>query len=35
MWHAADDLLEGKNVPSMVAFRDRMIGALDDALKGP
>jgi acetyl esterase/lipase len=25
MYHGADELLEGKNVPSMIAFRDRMI----------
>jgi acetyl esterase/lipase len=32
MYHAADEVLAGKNVPSMLAFRDRMIAALDAAL---
>jgi acetyl esterase/lipase len=35
MYHGADELLEGKNVPSMIAFRDRMISALRNAVNGP
>ena len=32
MYHAADELLHGKDVPSMLAFRDRAMRAIDDAL---